>query len=59
MNIKELKEILNEYKEETEVWVLCEGYGNAFPATRADIKLSRENYGTYDSVKEVLLIGME
>lgn len=58
MNIKELKEILNEYKEETEVWVLCEGYGNAFPATRADVKLSREKHGTYDSVKEVLLIGM-
>lgn len=59
MNIKELKEILNEYNEELEVWVLCEGYGNAFPATRADIKLSREKHRTYDSVKEVLLIGME
>lgn len=59
MNIKELKEILNEYKEEMEVWVLCEGYGNAFPATRADIRLSREKHATYDSVKEVLLIGME
>lgn len=59
MNIKELKEILNEYKEETEVWVLCEGYGNAFPAKRADIKLSMEKHTTYDSAKEVLLIGME
>lgn len=59
MNIKELKRVLEEYPENMEVWVLCEGYGNAFPATRADIKLSRENYGTYDSVKEVLLIGME
>jgi len=58
MNIKELKEILNGYKEETEVWVLCEGYGNAFPATRADIRLSREKHSAYDSVKDVLLLGM-
>lgn len=59
MNIKELKRVLEEYPENMEVWVLCEGYGNAFPATRADIRLSREKHGTYDSVKEVLLIGME
>lgn len=58
MNVKELKRILEEYQEDTEVWVLCEGYGNAFPATRADIKLSREKHRTYDSVKEVLLFGM-
>lgn len=58
MNIKELKEILEEYPEDLEVWAFCEGYGNPFPAKREDIKLSWEQH-SYGPPEEVLLIGIE
>lgn len=59
MNIKELKEILEEYPEDLEVWALCSGYGNAFPANREDVKLCMERQYSHEDYKQVLLIGVE
>lgn len=59
MKVKELLEKLNTLDQEMEVWVLCSGYGNAFPAHPSDVKFSqeRERYG--EPYKRVLLIGKE
>jgi hypothetical protein len=59
MNVKELVDKLNTLDQEMEVWVLCSGYGNAFPAQLNDVKFSqeRERYG--DPYMRVLLIGKE
>lgn len=58
MNIRDLKIILNQYPETLDVHVLCEGYGNEFPADRADIRL--EPVTDIDgNPKVVLLIGKQ
>ena len=59
MNVKELVEILKEYPEDMEVWTLCSGYGNAFPAPREAVKLSMEREYIHEDYKQVLLIGIE
>ena len=59
MNVKELVKILREYPEELEVWALCSGYGNAFPANREDVKPSMEREYSHEDYRQVLLIGIE
>ena len=49
MNVKDLKLILDYYPDDTEIWVLCEGYGNPMKAEQEDIKLSSELIGPYFS----------
>ena len=59
MIVKELKEILNCYSDDLEVWVLCPGYGNAFPAKQEDVKISKEREYSNEEYKSVLLLGQE
>lgn len=59
MNVKELIEKLGTLDQEMEVWVLCSGYGHAFPASPSDVKFSQERKRYDDPYKRVLLIGKE
>lgn len=57
MNVKELKEMLDLYPDELEVWSFCAGYGNSFPTQREDVSLEIEKDG--EKRKVILLIGQK
>ena len=56
MNVKELKDLLDTFPEDLEVWAACEGYGNVFPLEASEVRIEMETMYSTIPAKAVLTI---